>query len=124
MTTMPTAKANLADHERRYRELLGELTQLGYIRSGSLAPRYNYCGKPNCRCHADPPQPHGPYYQWTAKVNGKTVNRRLTPRQAEIYQEWINNDRRLRAIIDELRVVAAQATELILDEASNTNPKV
>ena len=121
---MATAKASLADHERRYRELLGELTQLGYIRSGSLAPRYNYCGKPNCRCHADPPQPHGPYYQWTAKVNGKTVNRRLTPRQAEIYQEWINNDRRLRAIIDELRVVAAQATELILNEAGNTNPKV
>jgi len=27
-----------------------------------------------------------------AKVDGKTVNRRLTQREVELYQEWINND--------------------------------
>ena len=118
------ATTSLADHERRYRELLDELTTIGYIRSGSLAPRYNYCGKPNCRCHGDPPKPHGPYYQWTAKVNGKTVNRRLTAREAEIYQEWINNDRRLRALIDQLRAVAAEATELILNDARQAEAEV
>lgn len=104
----------LAKYERRYRALLDEITEIGFIRSGSVAPRYNYCGKSNCRCHADPPQPHGPYYQWTAKVNGKTVNRRLSAREAELYLEWIGNDRRLRALIDELRAVAEQATNLIL----------
>ena len=116
MGTMPRGKnADLADYERRYRELLGEITEIGFIRSGSVASRYNYCGKANCRCHADPPQPHGPYLQWTAKVNGKTVNRRLSAREAELYQEWIGNDRRLRALIDELRVLAEQATNLILE---------
>jgi hypothetical protein len=108
---------SLADHERRYRELLGELAEIGFIRSGSVAPRYNYCGKANCRCHADPPQPHGPYFQWTAKVDGKTVNRRLSAREAELYSEWIGNDRRLRALIDELRAVAEQATNLILSRS-------
>ena len=103
-------------YERRYRELLGEITEIGFIRSGSVAPRYNYCGKANCRCHADPPQPHGPYCQWTAKVNGKTVNRRLSAREAEMYQEWIGNDRRLRALIDELRGSPRQATNLILEQ--------
>jgi Family of unknown function (DUF6788) len=120
----PTTAARLAAYDRRYRKLLDELTQIGYIRSGSLAPRYNYCGKPNCRCHGDPPQPHGPYYQWTAKVNGKTVNRRLSADEAEIYQEWINNDRRLRAIIDELRAVANEATDIILEQARQTDVKV
>jgi hypothetical protein len=116
MGTMPRGKnADLADYERRYRELLGEITEIGFIRSGSVASRYNYCGKANCRCHADPPQPHGPYFQWTAKVNGKTVNRRLSAREAELYREWIGNDRRLRALIDELRVLAEQATNLILE---------
>ena len=51
--------------------ILAELTEIGFIRSGSVASRYNYCGKANCRCHADPPHPHGPYFQWTAKVGGK-----------------------------------------------------
>jgi alkanesulfonate monooxygenase SsuD/methylene tetrahydromethanopterin reductase-like flavin-dependent oxidoreductase (luciferase family) len=117
MGTMAHAKtAGLKDYERRYRELLGELSEIGFIRSGSVAPRYNYCGKANCRCHADPPQPHGPYFQWTAKVGGKTVNRRLSAREAELYQEWIGNDRRLRALIEELRAVAEQATNLILEQ--------
>ena len=116
MGTMARAQtARLADYERRYRELLGELAEIGFIRAGSVALRYNYCGKASCRCHANPPQPHGPYFQWTAKVGGKTVNRRLSAREAELYQEWIGNDRRLRALIEELRVVAEQATNLILE---------
>lgn len=106
---------NLDEYERRYRELLGQVAEIGFIRTGSVAPRFNYCGKPTCRCHADPPQPHGPYWQWTAKVAGKTVNRRLTPREAELYQQWIGNDRKLRALIDELRDVAEAATNLILE---------
>ncbi len=105
----------LAEYELRYRELLEEIGEIGFIRSGSVAPRFNYCGKPGCRCHADPPQPHGPYWQWTAKVAGRTVNRRLSPREAELYREWIGNDRRLKALIDELRAVAEEATNLILE---------
>lgn len=122
---MPPAKRKtVADYERRYRELLAALTGIGFVRSGSVAPRYNYCGKANCHCHADPPQPHGPYFQWTAKVDGKTVNRRLSPREAELYREWIANDRRLRAMINELRVLAAEATDLIIEEARRTRAEV
>ena len=105
----------LGEYEQRYRQLLAEIAHIGFIRTGSVAPRVNYCGKPNCRCHADPPRPHGPYWQWTAKVAGKTVNRRLSSREATLYQEWIGNDRKLRALIDELRKVAEAATDLILE---------
>jgi hypothetical protein len=124
-SSMPPAKRKtVADYERRYQELLEAITGIGFVRPGSVAPRYNYCGKANCRCHADPPQPHGPYFQWTAKIDGKTVNRRLSPREAELYREWIANDRRLRAMIDELRVVAAEATDLIIEEARRTRAEV
>jgi hypothetical protein len=68
------------NYERRYQKLRKAFTGIGFVCSGSVAaPRYNYCGKANCRCQGDPPQPHGPYFQWTAKVDGKTVNRRLRP---------------------------------------------
>jgi hypothetical protein len=114
---MPRAKKKtLAEYERRYHDLLEALADIGFVRAGSVAPRYNYCGKANCRCHGDPPEPHGPYLQWTAKVDGKTVNRRLSPEEADLYREWIANDRRLRAMLDELRAVAAEATDLIIDE--------
>ena len=68
-----TAK-RLADYEQRYRELAAQLATIGLIHSGSVTRRYTRCGTPGCKCHADPPQPHGPYYQWTAKIDGKTVH--------------------------------------------------
>lgn len=108
----------LTAYEHRYRALAAQLAEIGYIGAGSLALRYNRCGKASCACHADPPRLHGPYWQWTAKVDGKTVNRRLTPAQAELYQEWIANDRRLRALITQMREVAAKAAELRLAQAA------
>ena len=87
--------------------------------------RYNRCGKSRCRCHGDPPRLHGPYWQWTAKANGKTVNRRLTEREARLYQEWIANDRRLQAIVDDMRKTATKATGLILEGAAEpSTPRV
>ena len=114
-----TTDQRLADHERRYRELATELATIGLIHSGSVTRRYTRCGTPGCRCHADPPQPHGPYYQWTAKVKGKTVTRRLSPAEAELYREWIANDRRLRHLIQQMRQVAAKAAQLRLEEAAS-----
>ena len=59
------------------------------------------------------------YYQWTAKINGKTVTRRLNEGEAELYQEWIANDRQLRRLIQQMRQIAAKATELKLKQAAN-----
>jgi len=115
----PSTAAQLAGYERRYRQLAAQLADVGLIAQGSVVRRYTRCGSPGCRCRADPPQPHGPYWQWTAKIGGKTVTRRLTERQAGLYKEWIGNDRQLRAIIGQMRQVAAQATELLLSEATN-----
>lgn len=105
--------ARLAAYQASYRELAERIAEIGFVSAGSITSRYTRCGTPNCRCHADPPQRHGPYYQWTAKVDGKTVTRRLTETEADQYQEWIDNDRELRALITQMRQIAAKATELI-----------
>ena len=54
------------------RELAERVADIGFIAEGTITYRHNRCGSPGCRCHTDPPQLHGHYYQWTAKVNGKT----------------------------------------------------
>ena len=116
MTTKRT-QSRLDAYERRYRDLAARLANVGYIASGSVALRYNRCGKSNCACQVDPTKRHGPYWFWTAKVDGKTVNRKLSEHEARLYQEWIANDRRLRALIEELRAVAHEALELKLTQA-------
>ena len=117
--TRANSTERLAGYERRYREIAGQLATIGLIHSGTITRRYTRCGTPTCRCHGDPPQPHGPYYQWTAKVDGKTVTRRLSEAEAQLYEEWTANDRRLRRLLQQMRQVAAKAAALKLKEAAS-----
>ncbi len=102
-------------HERRLRRLAEQLADIGFISSGSVVRSFSPCGRPNCRCHADPPQLHGPYWQWSHRpTGGKTVTRKLDERQARLYMEWIANRRRLLAIVAEMEEVSHQAAEILL----------
>ncbi len=114
---MPKAAiAKLASCERRHKDLAAELAAIGYMATGSLAQRYNRCGKPTCACRNDPARQHGPYWHWTAKINGKTVNKRLTEREARLYEEWIANDRKARSLLAQMRAITAEAAALIIAE--------
>jgi hypothetical protein len=107
------ADGELARLQRRYRALLDEIRDLGFIATGSVIERYTVCTAAGCRCHADPPQRHGPYFQHTRKVAGKTVTARLTPEQAERYREQIANRRRLNEIITAMDDISTQARDLL-----------
>jgi hypothetical protein len=109
---------DLPQLRRRHQALAARLGQVGFALPGSITRRYTYCGKPGCRCQASPPQPHGPYYQLTRKVAGKTVTTRLTEGQAARYAEWIANQRELRCVLSEMEDISRQAAELILGKAS------
>jgi len=101
METMPTPQPN-ARHRRHQQRVARQLSEVGFALPGSLIERYTTCGKANCRCTADPPELHGPYIQWTRKVDGKTVTKLLTPEQRDRYQPWFDNARRLRELVVEL----------------------
>ena len=77
--------------------------QAGFALPGTLTVRAYACGKPNCRCHADPPRLHGPYAEWTRKIGGKTITRRLTPAELAEYQPLFDNAKKLRALLAELQ---------------------
>lgn len=112
--------STLQRHQKRYRalaaELAAELTTLGFISPGSLVVRHTSCGKAGCRCQADPPHRHGPYYQWSRAVAGKTVSRRLNEPQAELYRDWIANRQRIEALLTKMEETSAAAAELLLHE--------
>lgn len=113
-----TVPSRLQRYERSYRALTAELASLGFISQGSVVVRYTTCGKAGCRCQADPPRRHGPYHQWSRAVAGKTVSRRLSEREAELYRGWIANRRRLEEIVAEMEQLSAAAAEMLLRQAS------
>lgn len=101
-----------------YEELKRALLELGFARPGSLIRRFMPCGKPSCRCMTDPSALHGPYYQWTLKVRGKTRTVRLTAEQARACREWIANHWRLKTIVRKMERLSLQETDRLLHEMS------
>lgn len=100
------------EHRAEADRITTQLAALGFVLPGTVLHRHARCGKPTCRCHADPPALHGPFWSWTRKVAGRTVTRRLTEAQLRDYQPWFDNSRRLRTLITELEGVSLQ----VLDE--------
>lgn len=100
--------------EDRLQELRASLAAVGHFRRGSIQRRLMPCGKPGCCCQANPPKLHGPYYQWTRKVRGKTVTVRLKPNEARLLRSWIANSRRLDKIVAQMERLSYRVTERIL----------
>jgi hypothetical protein len=108
---VPPTPAQQAQAARIAAEITARLADVNFTLPGTLADRMTRCGHPRCRCHADPPQLHGPYHQWTRKKDGKTATRILSDDQRADYQPWFDNHRRLRALIAELEELSLAIAE-------------
>jgi len=120
---MRADERSLAALEAELAQLKGEIASVGFVSPGSVVRRFMPCGKPGCRCQGDPPRLHGPYWQWSHKVAGKTVTRRLTPDQARMYQQWIANRRRIDQLLARMEQVSGQAAEILLPDAAVTRSR-
>ena len=91
--------------------ITGQLAAAGFALPGTLTIRAYACGKPNCRCHADPPRLHGPYAEWTRKIDGKTITRRLTQAELTDWQPLFDNAKKIRALLTELQDLTLEIIE-------------
>ena len=104
-TNRSPARGPRQDHRRHRRHRPGPALP------GTLTVRAYACGRPNCRCHADPPRLHGPYAEWTRKIAGKTITRRLTPAELAEYQPLFGDAKKLRTLLTELPDLALEIVE-------------
>ncbi|MGH7920567.1 MAG: DUF6788 family protein [Candidatus Dormibacteraceae bacterium] len=114
----------LQELQRRQHDLARQVLDLGFVQKGSLVLRHTYCRTPGCRCHANPPQPHGPYWQWTRYESGRTLTRRLTDRQAAIYREGIENRQRLQRIMTDMEAIGEEARNLLLQRNEDAQGRI
>jgi type II secretory pathway component PulJ len=89
-------------HAQRFQELKRGLGQLEYFCKGTVLKRMMKCGKAHCPCASDPDKRHGPYFELTYKVNGKTVNVKLSPEAAPLYKAASLQYRRLKTLLNRL----------------------
>jgi hypothetical protein len=101
---IPAGKPNasLQRHAQRFLELRRGIEQIEYFCKGTVLKRMMKCGKAGCACASDPTKRHGPYFELTYKANGKTVNVKLSPEAAPLYQAAARQYRKLKTLLNRL----------------------
>jgi len=54
---------------------------------------------------------HGPYAEWTRKIGGKTVTRRLTDAELAAWKPLFENARKIRALVVQLHELTLQIVQ-------------
>jgi hypothetical protein len=116
MAQRKTREARLRAYAQDYRRLAAQLAETGYLWSGSITRQRLTCGKPSCACHGDRARRHGPYAYWSTKVKGRTVNRLLSEEEADFYEEWIENRRRMQKLQREMIKLSKKVAPLLLQQ--------
>ena len=103
----PTPHSTIPDrYAQRFRALKQEFQQLEYFCKGTLLKRMMKCGKAQCACRQDPAKRHGPYFEWTYKAKGKTVNVKLTRDVMPIFRAASHQYRKLRSLLNRLETLS------------------
>jgi hypothetical protein len=115
--------ALLEGYAPRFTALKQELDNVTYFCKGTVLKRMMKCGQQRCACHQDPAKRHGPYFEWTHKEKGKTVNRRLSPEEALIYEAATQEYRKLQSLLKQMEQVSRNAVlRLALHSLAKKSP--
>lgn len=109
-------KLRLKECQEKYKKLAKSLSQVGFIWHGNLQRRFLQCANPKCLCKKDNSARHGPYPYWTTKVAKKTVTKLLTSEEADLYEQWIQNRRRLEDTVKRMKDISKKAAKIILTD--------
>lgn len=121
MPSRKTLPALLDAHLERFRQARQELDQLDYFLKGTVLKRMMKCGQPKCACHHDPSQRHGPYFEWTYKVRGKTVNVKLSRQAAPLYLAATKQNRKLKVMLARLERLSRTGLARLAKQAEKTS---
>ena len=118
---MHPRKTSQPVREQRFCQARQELLQLDYFLKGTVLKRMMKCGRPQCACGSDPAKRHGPYFEWTYKVQGKTVNVKLSPQAAPFYKAATKQHRKLKIVLARLERLSKTALAHLAKQADTAD---
>jgi hypothetical protein len=104
--------------QRQIDKVKRDLGALGDLRPGSLSTQYNVCGSPGCRCKADPPVKHGPYYQVSYTRNGKSSTKFVKKEDLPEVRKQLKNYQCMKLLMEKWIDLAMELSILRLAKKS------
>ena len=114
----------LNSYRERFLSLKRELDAIDYFCKGTLLKRMMKCGQKRCACQQDPSKRHGPYFEWTYKAKGKTVNIRLQPEEAPVYQNAVEEYRKLKLLLTRMERLSRTALARLARKALSNSGNI
>lgn len=111
----------LAGYAQSFVVLKREFDEVRYFCKGTVLKRMMKCGQQRCGCHEDPTKRHGPYFEWTYKAKGKTVNVRLSPEEAPVYKAATQQYRKLKSLLIQMEGLSRKAILRLANKARAGN---
>ena len=118
--TSPDAPTDL---DRQRHTILSQLAGLGDLRSGTLAPRYRKCGKPNCHCAREGDPGHGPTWLLTWKDGSRGRTSIIPDDAVEQTKAQIAECQRARTLMRDLIEVSNQLCDARLATTRDAKKK-
>jgi len=104
--------------QRQIEKVKRDLAALGDLRPGSLSTQYNVCGSPGCKCKADPPVKHGPYYQVSYTRKGKSSTKFVKKEDLPAVRKQLKNYERMKLLMEKWIDLAMELSILRLAKKS------
>ncbi len=80
-----------------------EILKSGKFHPGKISLQYTVCNKPNCACKDKiNPKKHGPYYQLSYSVKGKSRTRFIKAKDIQKVNEYIDEYNRIKDLLSDL----------------------
>lgn len=96
-------------YAQRFAALRTQIETVQYFCKGTVLKRHMKCGQPTCACHRDSAKRHGPYWEWTYKLHGKTVNVKLTPEAGPLFKAAAQRYRKLQSLLVQMERLSRKA---------------
>ena len=109
-------KKSIKNLKTEIEEIKRQIAVLGDLRPGSISEQYNVCGKKGCRCKADPPEKHGPYYQLSYTRKGKSRSIFVKKDKAVEVKRQVENYRLLKSLVERWVDLAIELADLKMKE--------
>src|ERR1017187_185705 len=106
---------------QRFRQVRQELRQLDFFLKGTVLKRMMKCGQPRCACHRDPSQRQGPYFEWSYKGKGKTINVKLSAQASPLYLAATTRNHKLKAVLAKMERWSRAALARLAKQAEHTD---
>ena len=85
------------------RSIKNEILNIGDFHPGKITQQYTVCNKNNCACKRKKnPKKHGPYYQLSYSVKGKSSTRFIKVEDLEKVQQYIDEYHRIKQLVNDL----------------------